>query len=192
MTCDDQPPVTPRYFHGRPGKPGVFAHGPDHDSFTAGSASLRWRNRRPGIVWGRPPVDILIGHLERKASTHGRDDQFPICSGSPHNMRTRFSCDLYQFVGHEWCLDHLNSDASAPESPLGECPLPRITKLYSSRHHLPGTPADQEVAMPVMRLFLSDRFNLKLASTLRGRRPTLLRATIHNQLPVRCAPSAVE
>jgi len=39
------------------------------------------------IAGGLPPLDILIGHLERKASRRGRDDQFPICSGSPYNMR---------------------------------------------------------------------------------------------------------
>jgi hypothetical protein len=35
-----------------------------------------------------PPLDILIRDLERKASRRGRDDQFPICSGSPYNVRT--------------------------------------------------------------------------------------------------------
>jgi hypothetical protein len=40
------------------------------------------------IVGGVPPLDILIRDLERKASRRGRDDQFPICSGSPYNVRT--------------------------------------------------------------------------------------------------------
>ena len=43
------------------------------------------------IACGVPPLDILIGDFERKASIRGRDDQFLICSGSPHNVRTWFS-----------------------------------------------------------------------------------------------------
>jgi hypothetical protein len=39
------------------------------------------------IAGGIPLFDILIRDLERKASRRGRDDQFPICSGSPYNVR---------------------------------------------------------------------------------------------------------
>jgi hypothetical protein len=40
------------------------------------------------IACGVPPLDILIRDLERKASTRFRNDQFPICSWSPYNVRT--------------------------------------------------------------------------------------------------------
>jgi hypothetical protein len=42
------------------------------------------------LACGLPPLDILIGNLERKASRRGRDDQFPICSGPPYNIRADF------------------------------------------------------------------------------------------------------
>jgi hypothetical protein len=40
------------------------------------------------IAGGVPPLDILIRDLERKASRRGGDDQFPIGSGPPYNVRT--------------------------------------------------------------------------------------------------------